>query len=79
MLSMLTASARPSRHPPAQAGRLAVLAHDERLAVLEDAVGKLAGCGDPGPADDWEAHLHNRSGGSQPGEVRGGIAQIILA
>jgi hypothetical protein len=35
--------------------------------------------GDPGPPDDREAHLNNRSGRAQLGEVRRGIAQVFLA
>ena len=38
---------------------------------VEDAAGKLAGRGDPGSADDWEAHLKNRTGGAQPGRGAG--------
>src|SRR6266436_5719561 len=37
--------AYPPWHPPAQAGNSAVLAHRERLAVLQNAAGQIAGCG----------------------------------
>jgi hypothetical protein len=71
--------AYPSRHPPAQPRDSAVLAHGESLAVLQDAAGKLAGSGDPGLADDREAHLHEGPSSAQPCKPRGRIAQIVLA
>ena len=59
--------AYPPRHPPAQTGNPAVLAHRKRLAVLQDATGQIAGCGDPGPTDDREAHFHHGAGSPQLG------------
>jgi hypothetical protein len=41
--------------------------------------GKLAGCGDPGLADDREAHLYDGPGSTQPRKPHGRIAQIVLA
>src|SRR6266436_8955991 len=71
--------AYPPWHPPAQAGNSAVLAHRERLAVLQNAAGQIAGCGDPGLANDREAHLDDWPGRAEPFDPSGRIAEIVLA
>src|SRR5262245_27605890 len=68
----------PARHPPAQAGGSAVLAHRKAGTVLENAAGELAGCGDPGFANDRKAHPYDRTGCSEGLEPGGGIAQVVL-
>jgi hypothetical protein len=60
-------------------GNFAVLAHRKGLAVLQNVTGEIAGCGDPGPPYDREAHLDHRARCSQLGEPCGWIAQIVLA
>src|SRR5215216_2739609 len=71
--------AYPAWHPPAQTGNFAVLAHCKGLTVLQNVARQVAGCGDPGPPYDREAHLHHGARCSQLGEPCGWIAQIVLA
>ena len=56
-----------ARHPPACAGeRPIVLAKGERIARLEHAARGVFGRGDPGLADDREAHLDDWTGRAEP-------------
>src|SRR5687767_7811176 len=71
--------AYPPWHPPAQTSDCAILTHREGVAVLQNMGGQIAGCGDPGPSNDREAHLDQGTSCSQHPEPCGRIAQILLA
>ena len=71
--------AQDARHPPPEPGDAAVVpAQGEGLAVFQDAIGQILRRRRPDLSDDREPHLDHLPRRSQPLDLGGGIAKIVL-